>query len=139
MTTLIHTGRCLCGTLRYRVSGPVRNLCYCHCESCRRSAGAPVVAWGTVDRAGFEVTHGVLAIHRSSPDVERGICRACGTSLTYRHDRRTGEIDFTLASLDEPAGLAPQCHLWMQDKLPWVDIRDGLPRYATVPPASLDR
>ena len=124
------TGGCFCGAVRYEASGVARNLCYCHCESCRRAAGSPAVAWGTFDRNGFRVTQGTLAEFRSSAHVTRGFCAACGSCLTYCHEARSGEIDVTLATLDEPARLAPQMHVWVADKLPWVRIEDGLPQYA---------
>jgi hypothetical protein len=87
------------------------------------------VAWGTVDLAGFTLVQGQLAITKSSHDVERGFCARCGTSLSYRHALRSTEIDFTLASLDDPAAVRPKCHIWVQDKIPWVDITDGLPAH----------
>ena len=126
-------GRCYCQKFRFLVEGPVRNLCVCHCESCRRAAGAAFVAWGTVDGGCFHVLSGTLSVIRASPEVERGFCDACGTSLTYRHVQRSGEIDFTLVSLDDPTLLQPQAHVWVQDKLPWVEIVDGMPQYQTVP------
>jgi len=124
-----YNGGCLCGSVRYEVSGPGSNLCYCHCNSCRRAAGAPVVPWGTFPSASFLVTRGTLTEYRSSPPVLRGFCAACGSSLTYRHATRPAEIDVTLATLDEAAGFAPRRHLWVGDKLPWVSITDGLPQY----------
>ena len=39
------------------------------------------------------------------------------------------DIDLTLATLDEPQRLAPAMHVWVQDKLPWLSIDDGLPQY----------
>jgi hypothetical protein len=115
--------------VRYEAAGTARNLCYCHCESCRRAAGSPVVAWGTFDRGDFRVTHGTLAEFRSSAQVVRGFCAACGSCLTYRHEARAAEIDVTLASLDQAAKLAPQMHVWVVDKLPWMKIEDGLPQF----------
>ena len=108
----------------------MRDACFCHCTSCRRAAGAPFVAWGTVDEADFRIAAGRLAVVRSSHPVERGFCSACGTSLTYRNAQRPGEIDLTLATLDAPAAFEPRMHIWVQDKLPWVRIADDLPRYA---------
>jgi hypothetical protein len=128
-----YSGGCLCGAVRYEVTGPVTNPCYCYCNSCRRASGAPLVGWGTFAHSRFRVTRGTLAEYRSSPQVTRGFCKACGGALTYRHDARAGEIDVTLASLDEAATLAPQMHVWVSDKLPWVMIRDGLPQFTTVP------
>ena len=115
--------------MRYEARGAPRYLCFCHCESCRRAAGAAVVPWATFARSELHVTRGTLAQYRSSPMVLRGFCAACGTSLTFLNAGRTDDIDLTLASLDEPQRLAPTMHLWVQDKLPWVSIADGLPQY----------
>ena len=129
MSEPTYLGRCLCGSVQYRASGPWRNLCNCHCESCRRAAGAPFVAWGTIDRHKLEIIDGQLSIVQSSKDVQRGYCGRCGTTLTYHHAARHNEIDVTLVSLDDPSVLAPQAHIWVRDKLPWVQINDGLPQY----------
>jgi len=125
-----YAGGCLCGAVRYELAGGVHNLCWCYCTSCRRAAGAPVVPWGTVPHDRFRLIRGKLSEYRSSPGVVRGFCGACGTSLTYRLETRPAEIDVTLASLDEPARFAPQMHVWVSDKLPWVRISDDLPQFA---------
>ena len=122
-------GGCFCGTIRFRISGPISQACYCHCESCRRAAGAPYVAWCTVDRNRFALTRGRLAEHASSPQVVRGFCRSCGTSITYTHEARPDEIDVTIVTLDAPERVVPTRHLWILDKLPWVEIDDGLPQF----------
>ena len=36
----------------------------------------------------------------------------------------------TMASLDDPAMLPPEPHVWVQDKLPWVVIADARPQFA---------
>lgn len=90
------------------------------------------MAWGTVDRGRFELTRGELSLFASSEHVERGFCAGCGSSLTYSNALRDGEVDFTLASLDGPSDLAPEAHIWVRDKLPWVSISDELPLYSTV-------
>lgn len=88
-----------------------------------------MVAWGTFAADRFAVTKGRLAEYRSSPLVVRGFCAKCGTSITYRHDKRPAEIDVTLATLDDPAVLEPAAHIWVVDKLSWVDITDGKPKF----------
>jgi hypothetical protein len=129
MATPRYAGGCPCGAVGYQAQGRARNLCFCYCTSCQRAAGAPVVAWVTFARGDFSVTHGTLTEYRSSAEVSRGFCALCGTSLTYRHDARDGETDVTLATLDEPALLAPEMHLWVAEKLPWLAIDDGRPQH----------
>ena len=42
-----YEGGCLCGSARYRATGPASNACYCLCRSCRLASGATPVAWAT--------------------------------------------------------------------------------------------
>jgi len=127
-----YAGGCLCKSVRYRLDSIPRDTAFCHCESCRRIGGAAYVPWGTVDRESFNVTSGRLAIAKTSPNVERGYCRDCGSPLTYRNSGRPGEIDITLVSLDDAGLVSPGRHIWVVDKLPWVHISDGLPQYDQV-------
>jgi hypothetical protein len=129
MQASLYSGGCLCGAVRYQVTGPAANPCFCHCNSCRLAAGAPMVPWASFARERFRVTRGTLTEYRSSARVWRGFCAACGTCLSYRREAG-GDIDVTLATLDEPGSLAPQMHVWVAEKLPWVMISDGLPQYA---------
>jgi hypothetical protein len=87
-----------------------------------------MVAWGTIDRASFAI-EGPFVTIATSKGVDRGFCGQCGSSLTYANELRAHEIDVTLASLDDPASVAPIAHIWIDDKLPWVKIADGLPQY----------
>ena len=129
MSETVYAGGCLCGAVRYEITGVVSNPCFCHCATCRRATGAPMVPWGTCARDAMRVTRGRLSEFRSSAQVWRGFCARCGTSLTYRHEARPAEIDVTLATLDDPTRLAPVMHLWVKDRLPWMEIGDSLPRH----------
>lgn len=129
MESLQYTGGCLCSAVRYAVRGPLRHLCYCHCLSCRRAAGAAPVAWGTVSLAQLCITRGALTEYRSSAPVVRGFCAACGSSISYRHAGRSQDIDLALVTLDDAGAFVPQAHVWVADKLPWVQIADGLPQH----------
>ena len=129
MNETIYRGHCYCGSLRYRVRGEAMSLAYCHCESCRRASAAPVVAWGTFAADGFEIVAGRCRIYASSPDVRRGFCERCGSQISYAHAKSPETIDITLATLDDPAALAPERHVWVEDQLPWLTIGDELPRF----------
>jgi hypothetical protein len=136
MQAMSYTGGCFCGQVRYEVAGEATTLCVCHCASCRRASGAPMVSWGTFAADDFSIVRGRLTQYRSSPKVTRAFCAECGTSLTYRHDDRGGEIDLTLSSLDDPAALVPEMHIWVEDKLPWIVIADGRAQFAKGPPSN---
>ncbi len=122
-------GRCLCGRIRYRCAAPIAPTTLCHCESCRRAQGAHAVGWLTVPLASLEYHGEPPREYPSSPGVHRGFCGRCGTPLSYRSDRRAGEIDLTLATLDRAGEFAPADHIWMEDALAWDRPGDGLPCY----------
>ena len=125
-----YRGGCACGALRYRLNVEATQCCYCHCESCRNATGAVFVAWATFPTVAFELTGSGLRIRRSSKHAKRGFCGACGTQMTYAHDKRPGEFDLAVATLDNPDSLPPQFHIWVSEKPSWAVIGDELPQYS---------
>jgi len=136
-TAQIYEGGCLCGDIRYRVTGAAIFAAYCHCRSCTMASGAAPVAWATFEKGDFSFTDGRPAEHQSSPPVRRTFCPRCGSPLTYTHAERADHVDVTLATLDDPAGLAPLCHVWASEKRPWLALGDDLPRYKEWPGSDL--
>lgn len=122
-------GGCFCGRVRYAMTAEPVSSSICHCDSCRRSCGAQSVAWLAVPAASLSFTSGEPTEHRSSEDVVRTFCGGCGTSLTYKHGGDPDSIDVTTASLDFPDDFPPTHHTWLEDKLGWEGIDDGLARY----------
>ena len=123
-----YEGGCLCGAVRYRVTAAPELVCHCHCTLCRRAAGAPVVTWATVAGEGFEIIRGTPASYSWSPRTKREFCGRCGSQLTFRFMGRS-TVDFTVATLDRPEVLEPDCHVWNAAHLPWMRMDDGLPRH----------
>jgi hypothetical protein len=126
-------GGCLCGGIRYRTSGDPIAIVYCHCNSCRRASGAPVVAWAMWALDCFEFAAGKPGVYVSSPGVERRFCASCGTPLTYVADYMPDLVDVTVASFDNPRALAPQMHIWDSERVPWLALADRLPRHPDAP------
>lgn len=122
-------GGCLCGAIRYRVTGRPTNTMVCHCQTCRRAAGSPVVAWLTFAKADFELTKGQLKEFSSTPPVLRGFCATCGTPLTYTNSKLPDSIDVTTCSMDSPAAFPPTHHSWLSHDVGWVRFGDGLPTH----------
>jgi len=121
-------GGCLCGEVRYSVTGKAESSLICHCVSCRRSTGAHSVRWLTFPSAGFSwLSDDPVVEHRSSAEVRRTFCGRCGTSLTYRQDGDPDFIDVTTATLDHPDEFPPTRHVWLEDGIGWDRVDDGLP------------
>lgn len=123
-----YTGRCACGAVRWRGSGPPVFAGLCHCESCRRASGAPFVGWLALRDDRLTIT-GEIAEHRSSPHARWGRCAACGAPLYYRTTRYPGETHLYAGSLDDPARFTPHEHYHWEERVPWVTFSDDFPRH----------
>jgi len=122
-------GGCHCGDIRYRAVGQPVLVEYCHCETCRSTVGAPLVAWAAFARDGFDITAGYPTTYNSSESVVRTFCGRCGTSLTLADQRFADEIYVSVAAFDEPETVPPAFHIWRSHRLLWLETSDTLPRY----------
>ena len=122
-------GGCFCGAVRYRVSGDPVSVAHCHCVHCRRTSAAAYVTWAEFPATGFAIVKGTPGRYSSRPGVMRMFCRDCGTQLTFESNPGSSTLDITACSLDDPASVTPQHHVWCDRMLPWVRPGDGLPHY----------
>ncbi len=129
MTDGIVEGGCLCGAIRYRVTGESIARTLCHCRSCRLASGAPSVAWVVFRMSDFAFLTGTPASFNSSPPVVRTFCGKCGTPLTYQHASRPDAIDVTTVTLDVADQFAPTKEIWVEEKLAWERTNEALPQY----------
>ena len=125
----IIAGGCLCGAIRYRVTGTPRLVSNCHCSLCRRSSGAPFVAWLTVRLDQFAVERGALTRFASSVHGWRAFCVGCGTQIASGSSNYPRHVEVSVGSLDSPDRVRPERHVFWPDRLPWASGDDGLPRH----------
>jgi hypothetical protein len=117
--TAIHEGGCLCGAVRYRITGTPRLSVLCHCRSCRRASGGPTIAWLILNGSDFQIISGRPEDFRSSSDVLRQFCGRCGTQLTYQRVTNPESIDVTVATLDDPNAFPPTREIWLDHRIAW--------------------
>jgi hypothetical protein len=115
--------------VRYRIdAAPTHETC-CHCTICRRTSGAPFVAWFTVPASALRFTAGQPDRLQSSAEGARGFCRRCGTPLVFRLASTPDEIDVTTCSLDVPERVPPRDHTHTASAIDWVEGLGALPRH----------
>jgi hypothetical protein len=129
MSEHLAVGGCRCGAIRVRARGQAAGVIYCHCSDCRRSSGAPVSLFVGYRTEQVDNERGMLKIYESSPGVSRCFCGDCGTPLSYQDERLPGEIYVPMGVFDVPEAFEPEMHDWVSQRIGWLDIRDGLPRY----------
>jgi hypothetical protein len=127
-----YEGGCLCGEVRYLAEGEPLNQRICHCRLCQRAIGAAFNARLLFRDADARVSGPVGRFH-SSPELERGFCRNCGTTV-FSARRGAGLIGLTAGSLDDPGLFRPDMHFWTASRQPWLRFDDGLPQHPGPPP-----
>lgn len=127
-----YEGSCLCGAIRYEVSGELGDFGYCHCTSCRKASGTGHGANAPVDRENFRVVSGAQVVreYESSPGKFRAFCSTCGSPLYAYLASSPDVLRLRLGSLDTPFTKQPKAHTFVSDKAPWEPIADDIPQFS---------
>jgi len=129
MTEAGHGASCLCGAVRIRISGKLRNVSNCHCGQCVKTHGH-YAAYSAVDDGKIEIDgEESITWFRSSPMARRAFCKVCGSQLFWKAD----EAEYTsiaAGALDQPTGLTSDVHIFVANKPDYYEIADGLPKFA---------
>lgn len=131
------TGGCLCQAVRYEADANLSEAFYCHCKTCQKTSGAPVVVGVMVRPGTLKFTGEEPKYFQSSPIGRRGFCQHCGSRLTWLSSDRADWIVVWAGSLDHPERAVPAEHLSVESQLPWHEIVDSLPRKRTEDDADL--
>ena len=125
-------GGCLCGAVRFEVTGPPDKVGICHCRRCQRWTGTAFAVGVRFPRTAFRLTKGEPQVYRSSAIMERGFCADCGSPLIEWHvaeEKGAEGVWLSLGNFDDPSAFTPEYHYGVESQLPWVQFDDGLPRY----------
>jgi hypothetical protein len=127
-TTRPIEGGCLCGGVRYRVSGPFRRANFCHCSRCRKHSGAAALAQGRVARSAFTLLQGeeLLVAYTKPGHMAKVFCRRCGSSLFGGTWPEGPEVSIRLGTLDDDPGIRPGYHSFAADTPPWDDAKPSI-------------
>ncbi|WP_269930107.1 GFA family protein [Aminobacter sp. HY435] len=128
-----YEGGCMCGAVRYVAVGAPVNERICHCHSCQKAIGAAFNA-RLMFRAEAVSLSGPFKTANSSPNVQRGFCPECGTTV-FSGRESAGVLAVTSGSLDDPEQFRPTMHIWISSRQPWLKLDDGLPRFSEAAPA----
>ncbi len=118
-----HSGSCLCGQVRYEVTGGMRPVIACHCAQCRKTSGHYVAAT-SAPRDAIRII-GDVTWYASSATARRGFCAICGSSLFW--DGPGANLSIMAGTLDGETDLRLAGHIFAADKGDYYDINDPVP------------
>lgn len=113
-------GHCLCRTTSFEMTGPHIWVGHCHCDSCRRGTGAPLVTFIGHPNDYWHWTGKPPKTYESSPGNFRHFCTICGSSVAYSSTRYPDEIHFHAVLLEDPSQLTPREIYHSDERLPWM-------------------
>ena len=142
-------GGCSCGAVRYWLTSEPLFVHCCHCLNCQRQSGSAFVINMLIeaDRVQLQARDPVVVdAPRDDGSVQRIFrCSACQVAVFSEYG--WPEVRFVRAgTLDEPAAVTPDVHIYIRSKIPWVTLPDDTPAFdvyydlrALWPAASLER
>lgn len=116
------TGRCLCGSVSFKLAREPLGARICWCRDCQHLA-----ANGTVnvvaEAAALEVT-GPLTEHVKQADsgnqIGRLFCPTCGTHMFGRSSARPEIRIIRAGNFDDPSSIKPSTNIWTSSAPAWA-------------------
>jgi hypothetical protein len=120
----VHEGGCLCGAVRYRVTGDPVQVVICHCVNCQRNSGS-AFSVNAIFAAGTMSVEGPTAIYDDVGDsgsvVRRVFCPVCGTPIESQSAYSAPNYVVVKAgTFDHPDRFVPDSEVYCLRELPWV-------------------
>ncbi len=143
-------GGCACGAVRYRLGSAPMFVHCCHCRDCQRQTGSAFVINALIETDRVALLKGdpvPVAVPTDSGRPHRIFrCPTCQTAVWSEYGGVAKLRFVRVGTLDDPAALPPDIHIYVRSKLPWVSIPEGTPAFEAYysakelwPAASLER
>jgi len=143
-------GGCACGAVRYRMESAPMFVHCCHCRDCQRQTGSAFVINALIETDRVILLSGQLEAVPVPTDSGRPHaiyrCPRCHTAVWSEYGGVSALRFVRVGTLDKPAALPPDVHIYTRSKLPWVALPQGVPAFEAYynsrdlwPQASLER
>ena len=129
-------GSCLCGAVKYELSGDVNRFYHCHCQRCRKATGTGHASNIMVKQESFNWLSGETLLRRYKiPEAERfytHFCSECGSAMP-RDVPEIGMIIIPAGSLDSSINFKPEARIFWDSRANWSCSGDGVATFSEYP------
>jgi hypothetical protein len=125
-------GSCLCGGVRFEVTGPFDGVATCHCASCKKLSGGAGTSSGLIATDGIRILDGeeLLRTYQPEDGKAKTFCSVCGSNLFGAGWPESQASAVRLTAIDSGLAQEPQLHIFVRSVAPWEILpEDGLPRF----------
>jgi hypothetical protein len=133
---IMYHGSCLCGKVRFEITGEIQNIVYCHCSQCRKAQGSAFATNGNVDAKRFKFISGEneLTGYESTPGQKKYFCKNCGSPIISKNETTPNKVRVRLGVIESEIIERPIAHIFVTSKANWEEIEGDLPKYETYEP-----
>lgn len=131
-------GSCQCGQIKYTLTNKPIAVFACHCTECQKLATAPYSVTALVSKKDIEF-HGNLKEWSRSSDSgnvnSAKFCPNCGNRIYHFNPEDLSTVKLKLKPVDKKFShlFEPSVHVWISEKVDWVEIPDGMTAYPKGP------
>lgn len=137
MSPITLAGSCLCGAVKYEVTGEAKRFYHCYCSRCRK-------ATGTGHASNIFLQPGVLTWQAGQehirtfkvPEAKRfanQFCGICGSRMP-RQPMNADTVFIPAGSLDSDAPIQPQARIFFDSRTSWSCDGDEMATYPEYAP-----
>ena len=130
-------GGCLCGDLRYTLTGPSLFVSQCCCKDCQKATGTGHTTIIGVHNSQLEMRGEVTTFTNEGEtggSVTRHFCGRCGGRLYTSGDLPGEFIMVQAGSLDDPSLVEPESVIYLKDAPIWDRFDPALPQFEAMQP-----
>jgi hypothetical protein len=136
MTHSTLQGSCLCGAVKYEVTGEAKRFFHCHCSRCRKATGTGHASNLFLQPGELRWLQGEEQVRSFKPPEAKRFtnqfCATCGSRLP-RQAPGTDVVLVPAGSLDDEAPIKPQARIFSGSRAGWSCADDGLPVFPEMP------
>jgi hypothetical protein len=124
------TGRCACGSIRYQLLAPPMFVNCCHCDDCQRLTGSAFVLNAIIEPKAIKLLRGrpvAVPVPREYGPHDIYRCPKCQTALWSDYGHKPNVRFVRVGTLDQPAALKPDAHIFTRWKVKWLRLPAGTP------------
>ena len=126
----IYSGSCLCGDVKFTVTGFRSPVGHCHCSMCRKFHGAAFGTLMSVSNLVWKSGEDNLKDYVAPNGTIRTFCSNCGSSLGFRGQGvPLVDVELAAASFDEPIPISIDANIYTNYKVDWYNHSDGLSEF----------
>ena len=135
MTDQTYQGSCLCGAVRFEITGAFDGFFLCHCSRCRKGTGSAHASnlFSTTAQLHWlsgedkQKTYQVPGARHS-----KCFCTDCGGALP-RVQPTVNRLIVPAGSLDSPVDIRPNAHIFCASRANWDDCLEDVPHWDELP------